>query len=551
MDHFIRIRTLTACLLIALASVSLADTTKCFSQFSTNQEPALFSEIGIPFINTLGPKSHGLELDMVRAGTRVFRVNTSHIVDPALVFSTLRNLDATLSKDPQAHLAGVLVDLPGLKMRVTLPNESQQDGLVLDTNQSIILTADSYASEFQEALQLPKETFDRILPAIRQGSKILIDDGKVELYVETVADNHIVLRNLQSKPFTILNRKGINVPNTPVQDASFLPLDQSLLRASLLSGRVSHVALSFVQSGEDMQRVRKFIADFRIEMSLDLDLLSPGNEQSDFVQKKYSEYLNADSTLPSQDLVTILRYASKSPEPLLIAKIENYSGVVNSEEIATFSDGLMVARGDLNLELNPVLWIPARVMIEKAAEKMNGFSIVATGVLTSSSNDSFTVRSELEGIATILKSRSALMTSEETAMGGNQRGPVEIIEFAALTSWNSSLAQALFKTDTNSLGSNQAETIIMTRFSVDEAYEHPDIPGEVFLSIHLTSLDQLKVLNSLPEGYRAIVFSDDIYLLRMAQSSFGVKPVFLGIEDDSHTYFSEKGFTTFTSSQAP
>lgn len=213
------------------------------------------------------------------------------------------------------------------------------------------------------------------LPAdVEKGTTILIDDGNVELVVEDTTDTDIICKIIHGG--VVSNHKGINVPNVKLHMPYINDVDEADIRFAAREG-FDYIAASFVTCAEDVNAVRKILA-------------SEGHSD---IQ--------------------------------IIAKIENREGVDNMDTIIEASDGIMVARGDMGVEI-PFERIPKiqKEMLEKCG-KLSKVAIVATQMLESMMHKSRPTRAEISDVANaIYDGTDAIMLSGETAAG---EFPVEAV----------------------------------------------------------------------------------------------------------------------------
>lgn len=321
-------------------------------------------------IATLGPASSSKEtmLELMKAGVDIFRINFSH-ADYDLVrknVETIRELN-----EEYGFSTGILGDLQGPKLRVGVVKEGSYlnpDDILTFTNEKMEGNSEIVYMTYQE---FPND--------VKVGERILIDDGKLVLEViETNQKDTVKAKTIQGGPLS--SKKGVNLPNTNVslpaltekdiQDANFM-LDLEL----------DWIALSFVRHAQD-------IIDLK-------DLMKNHPKGSQF----------------------------KTP---IIAKIEKPEGVKNIDQILLECDGLMVARGDLGVEV-PMEEVPA--IQKNLVERARFFSkpvIIATQMMETIINSLTPTRAEVNDVAnSVLDGADAVMLSGETSVG---KYPVEVVK---------------------------------------------------------------------------------------------------------------------------
>jgi len=258
---------------------------------------------------------------------------------------------------------GILVDLQGPKLRLG----AFQDGIAeLDTGQAFVLDADP-APGNATRVQLPHP---EIFAAIKRGDALLIDDGKLRLVAADVTPDRITTRvEVGGK---VSNRKGVSLPDTVVPLAALAPKDIADLEAALNTG-VDWIALSFIQRPEDVAEAKK---------------------------------------------ITRGRAA-------VMAKIEKPQAVARLADILDLADALMVARGDLGVEM-PLEKVPGvQKEMTRACRRAGKPVVVATQMLESMIASPVPTRAEVSDVATaIFDGADAVMLSAESAAG---QFPVEAV----------------------------------------------------------------------------------------------------------------------------
>ena len=262
---------------------------------------------------------------------------------------------------------GILVDLQGPKLRL---GNFQNDGAEIDTGQSFILDSDPAPGD-STRVHLPHP---EIFAAVKPGGTLLIDDGKLRLIVTEVEPQRIVTRvKVGGK---ISSRKGVSLPDTVVPVAALASKDIADLEAALEAG-IDWVALSFIQRPEDIAEAKK---------------------------------------------ITRGRAA-------VMAKIEKPQAVFRLADILDLADGLMVARGDLGVEM-PLEKVPGvQKEMTRACRRAGKPVIVATQMLESMIASPVPTRAEVSDVATaIFDGADAVMLSAEIgrrAISGRGRGDDE------------------------------------------------------------------------------------------------------------------------------
>lgn len=323
---------------------------------------------------TLGPSSSDKVtiLKLIEAGMDVARLNFSHGThETHLKMIKLIRECSSESRKPIA----ILQDLQGPKLRVgVLP----QDGVLLKKGAILNLyMVGAGIEDFEgDLLSLPLDV-PNLARAVRPGSRILLDDGKMELQVTRVigetVETRVILGGL------LKSNKGVNLPGTDLGIPSFTEKDRSDLEFGLLNS-VDMIAISFVETAKDVESVREII-----------------------------KALN-----PSRNNIPI------------IAKLERPEAVKNLHEIIHAADGVMVARGDLGVETSPALVPIVQKEIITSANRHAKVVITATQMLESMISNPRPTRAEASDIANaIFDGTDAVMLSGETASGSY---PVESVK---------------------------------------------------------------------------------------------------------------------------
>ncbi len=330
-------------------------------------------------VATIGPASNNRETltRMIHAGMDVARLNFSHgtYEDHSRVIQLLRDLSQEFNKP-----ITILQDLQGPKLRVgSLPGGVAQ----LTPGEIIVLSSCPEA-----ALQDPQYAGKEIIPfdvpdlekSVGPGNRILMDDGALEIEVVGVSPNSVEARVVLGGP--LKSHKGVNLPRANLNIPGFTEKDRADLEFGIQSG-VDIVAISFVRSKEDVETVRQAVQEFASQ------------------------------------------YAPKAVKTPIIAKIELPEAVENLHDIIHAADGVMVARGDLGIEMSPQSVPNIQKQIIEMANRHAKIVITATQMLDSMIHNPRPTRAEASDVANaIFDGTDAVMLSGETAAG---QYPVESI----------------------------------------------------------------------------------------------------------------------------
>lgn len=310
-------------------------------------------------VATMGPASQDevvLE-KLLLAGMNVARLNFSYGTHESHAARTL-SLRAVATRLGQP--LAILQDLKGPKIRVGVLPEP----LTLVTGQQVRLYPEGAAKPV--GVSIPVD-FPQLFGAVKCGDRILLDDGRLALTVQSVRRKQVVAEVKTGGGLS--SHKGINLPGVSLDIPAFTEKDAQDL-AFGLSLDVDVVAMSFVQTAQDVKTVRQ--------------LVKAGGENS----------------------------------PLLIAKLERPKALDNLEEILDVVDGVMVARGDLGVEMAPEDVPGAQKRIIQAANRKGKLVITATQMLESMIHNPLPTRAEASDVANaIYDGTDAVMLSAETAAG--------------------------------------------------------------------------------------------------------------------------------------
>jgi pyruvate kinase len=315
---------------------------------------------------TLGPATDapGVLEAMVRAGMDVARINLSHGKDEdhARRIAAVREVSLAVGAP-----VAVLVDLPGPKFRL---GEIAQASRQLRDDDRVFLTDVASTSD---DLPVRQRT---LLEALRPGHSVYLADGAVELRVIAAAAERVECRVAVGG--TVRSGSGINVPESNL--GGLVPTDQDRVQLALAASRgVDWIGVSFVQSADDLQRVRACLPD--------------------------------------------------GSAPLLIAKIEKRRAVAALDEICDAADGIMVARGDLGVETDLAEIPLVQKRIIAAANARARPVITATEMLESMVTHDRPTRAEVADVANaVLDGTDAVMLSAESAVGRNPVAAVKILQ---------------------------------------------------------------------------------------------------------------------------
>ena len=319
-------------------------------------------------VATLGPATSTKEVlkDMMQAGVNVFRINFSHANydDVKKRIKMIRDLN-----EEHGFSAAILGDLQGPKLRV---GKMKEEVVVTKGDEITFATGE----EFEGTAGRVYMNYDRFPKDVKAGERILLDDGKLIFeVVSTNKENEVKAKVVQGGP--LRSKKGVNLPNTNI---SLPALTEKDVEDAIFAVKqeVDWIALSFVRHSEDLIELQNLIKE------------------------------HTDEKIP------------------IIAKIEKPEGVANIDKIVAYCDGLMVARGDLGVEI-PAQEVP---LIQKQlvlkAKKARIPVIIATQMMETMITSLTPTRAEVNDVAnSVMDGADAVMLSGETSVGNY---PVQVIE---------------------------------------------------------------------------------------------------------------------------
>lgn len=332
---------------------------------------------------TIGPASESKTKieQMINSGLNVARLNFSH--GTYKHHETLINNIRSVAKKLDQPVA-ILQDLQGPRIRT---GDVSKEGIKVDKGEEIFLVPENYKVTLKNIATFIPIQYEDLYKDVKVGDPILIDDAKIELKVLQIKNKAIKCKVVIGD--LIRAHKGMNFPKSEITTPAVTEKDKEDLRFGLKQG-VDFIALSFVKNEDDIINLRKNI--HRLESSF-------GQKAKDY--KKPKRHGNWPGT-----------------HTKIIAKIERPEAVANFEKILATADGIMVARGDLGLEI-PLEDLPMiqKKIIRRCIEEAK-IVIVATQMLDSMINYPFPTRAEVSDVANaILDGADAIMLSGETATG--------------------------------------------------------------------------------------------------------------------------------------
>ena len=322
-------------------------------------------------ICTLGPAVDSDEriTQIINAGMDCARLNFSHGTheEQEVRLNRVRRIAGELNR----HIP-ILLDTKGPEIRL---KDFEGGSVIVEKGSLFTFDTDKETPGTKERIGL---TYDKLAKNVEVGTRILVDDGKIDLKVTAIKGSKVICKVVTGGKLS--NHKSINIPNVEIP----MPYLNDVDKSDLLFGiehNVEYIAASFVRCADDLKKLRKFLKD------------------------------NG-----GQDIK-------------VISKIENGQGINNFDEILELSDGIMVARGDMGVEIN-FEKIPAiqKMMIEKC-NRQGKIVVTATQMLESMTENPRPTRAEVSDVANaIYDGTTVIMLSGESAAG---RHPVEAVRTMA------------------------------------------------------------------------------------------------------------------------
>ena len=319
-------------------------------------------------VATLGPATSTKSVlkDMIKAGVNVFRINFSHAdySDVSERIKMIRELNEELGV-----YTSILADLQGPKLRVGV----MEEGIVVAPGDEVTFAT---GAPFVGTASRAYMTYDSFPQDVKEGEKVLLDDGKLLFEVlRTNGKDEVVTKVVQGGP--LKSKKGVNLPNTKI---SLPALTEKDVKDAIfaIGEKVDWIALSFVRFSQDLKDLHELIAK------------------------------HTDLKIP------------------VVSKIEKPEAIENIDEIIEYTDALMVARGDLGVEI-PAEEVPLiqKQLVLKAKHARKPI-IIATQMMETMIDSLTPTRAEVNDVAnSVMDGADAVMLSGETSVG---QYPVQVIE---------------------------------------------------------------------------------------------------------------------------
>jgi pyruvate kinase len=415
-------------------------------------------------VATLGPACDSEETleRLIKAGVNVARLNFSHGTHKqhAARIASIRSLAARMNVS-----VGILQDLQGPKIRIgALPSPIQ-----LYEGQHVTLYAAEDEAPDSVGHVIPVD-FRELFETVQAGERLLLDDGRLTLEADSVDEcvlqAHVVVGGL------LTSHKGINLPGIQLRISGYTSKDKTDLEFGVAQG-VDAVAVSFVRTAEDVIKVREAMENF----------------------------------------------ANGVPAPMLVAKLERPEAIENLDAILGVVDGVMVARGDLGVELPPERVPVLQKHIIRRASARGKLVITATQMLESMIQNPLPTRAETSDVANaIFDGTDAVMLSAETASG---QYPIETVEMMARVIVEAESHFVEWGTELESIGGlGENDAVSMARAAQELAHDRDVTAVAVFTSQGSTGW----VMSKIRPVKRILAFTPDERTYRKMAFLWGVYP---------------------------
>lgn len=416
-------------------------------------------------VATVGPACSSPEIlkKLIFAGVDMFRLNFSHANYDEFkrIIVDIHKLNEKLD----THVA-ILADLQGPKIRV---GEVDQAGIQLKDGQIIYFTTDE--SQVEEGMI--HINYNGLAGDVQAGENLLLDDGKISLRIKKT-DGKSVIEAKVINGGTLYSRKGVNFPDTRLSLPSLTEKDKKDVEF-ILEQKIDWLALSFVRLAADIEGLRSLI-----------------------------KTLN-----PSQ-------------APPIIAKIEKPEAVKNMDSIVEAADGIMVARGDLGVEI-PLQNVPMvqKKLVKKCLQHARPV-IIATQMMEGMLNNPRPTRAEVNDVAnSVMDGADALMLSGETSVG---RFPVETVETMQKIISQVERYEGIYHKQTRPEMKNNprfiSDSIIYSGCNVAR-----EAKAKAIVSVASSGYSTAKISSHRPNA-TIFGFASKENILRRLNILWGVKPVF-------------------------
>lgn len=415
-------------------------------------------------VATVGPATSSPEMlkKLIFAGVDVFRLNFSHVDYEKFeqIINDIHQLNAKL----ETHVA-ILADLQGPKIRV---GDVAPEGIRLNKGDTLKFTSDKEKTD-DRTIYI---NYSGLATDVKVGENILLDDGKISLRVKKTDGKSVITSTVVSGG-VLFSRKGVNFPDTRLSLPSLTEKDKKDVEF-ILNHKFDWVALSFVRLAADIEGLRSLIKR-----------INPGN-----------------------------------PIPI-IAKIEKPEAVKNMDSIVEAANGIMVARGDLGVEI-PLQNVPMvqKELVKKCLEHARPV-IIATQMMEGMLSNPRPTRAEVNDVAnSVMDGADALMLSGETSVGNY---PVETVETMQKIIDQVELYEGIYYKQSKPVITNNprfiSDSIIYSGCNVAR-----EARAKAIVSVASSGYSTAKISSQRPHA-TIFAFASTSHILRRLNILWGVKPV--------------------------
>jgi len=408
---------------------------------------------------TVGPASSSYDvlLDLVKAGVDTFRLNFSHGSHQDHL-EVINNV-CYIKEKYNVHV-GLLADLQGPKLRV---GKIENGGIPMEKDDEIIFTNEECIGNKERVYM----SYAQFASDVKVGERVLVDDGRLMFEVmETNNKDTVRLKTIFGGE--LKSNKGVNLPNTNISLPSLTPKDERDLEF-VLTQPFNWIALSFVRSPRDVK-----------------------------------------------DLRTRLEAAGHPAK--IISKIEKPEAIEKIDKIIKVSNGIMVARGDLGIEM-PIEKLPLlqKEIISKCLQRARPV-IVATHMLDSMIHSPIPTRAEITDVANaVLDGADAVMLSAETSVGDH---PVTVVE--AMNRIISEAEKVYAIKNRRPKPSSKSRTFLSDAVCFNAAKTAEEVNAKAIVGMTTSGYTAFKVSSYRP-GVKTFIFSDQMHMLSTLNLVWGVK----------------------------
>ncbi len=411
-------------------------------------------------VATLGPasSSYNTLLELVKAGVDVFRINFSH-GEHKDKLDVINNI-GYINEKYNLHVS-ILADLQGPKLRVG----------AIENNKLTIKTGDILTFVNEQCVGTKEKiymSYEKFASDVNVGEKVLIDDGKLIFeVVETNNKNAVKLKALYDG--VLSSNKGVNLPSTKISLPSLTEKDEKDLAFILTQPSINWIALSFVRSAKDIKDLKKRVED-------------AGHEAK------------------------------------IMAKIEKPEAIEKLDKIIKASNAVMVARGDLGIEM-PMEQIPVlqKLIIDKCIQWARPV-IVATHMMESMIKQPIPTRAEITDVANAVRDGAdAVMLSGETSVGDH---PVKVVE--AMNRIITEAEQVFSIKGRRPKPSPKSRTFLSDAVCFNSAKVAEDIKAQAIIGMTSSGYTAFKVSSYRPDC-KIYIFSEKQHMLATLNLVWGVR----------------------------